>query len=246
MDYERIPDSYRQEQIRRLTEFVGQISSRQTTNGRVIPVESDLAMAEGRRFQAAVMFVDICNFSTRPSENEDEQRRVVNMLAILFGELVRICEDYGGEVEKNTGDGLMAWFKDTEGTPPEIDAKRAVAAALTMFDVNNSFIAPLLREAGIEPPDFRVAIDCGIVTVTKLGTAKRFNSSTIVGTTANCACKLLRLAGGSELVIGENVRTRLPAEWMQWTQEISQETGWIFRASGKQYRAYKYVGRWKR
>jgi len=39
---------------------------------------------------------------------------------------VKIAEDYGGVVEKNTGDGLMAYFNDGEGTPPEGGCSRVI------------------------------------------------------------------------------------------------------------------------
>ena len=44
-------------------------------------------------------------------------------LNLFFSELVKVAEDYGGTVEKNTGDGLMAYFDErwsTVGTPPTI------------------------------------------------------------------------------------------------------------------------------
>lgn len=213
--------------------------------GRAIPDVDDLSFAEGRRMQMSVMFIDICSFSDRPSESEQEQRTILNALAIFFAEMVKICADYGAEVEKNTGDGLMAWFKDNAGTPPERCSKRAVAAALTMFDVNARAISPLLRESGIDAFDIRISIDTGNVTLAKLGAARQFASTVAVGTTANCASKLLKFADRNELVIGDGVRKSLPELWHQWTQEVAESTGWVYRSSGLPYKAYKYIARWR-
>ena len=58
--------------------------------------------------------------------------------------MIRIAEEYGGNVEKNTGDGLLAYFNDDEGTPPEFGPKRAVACALTMSRQSNILSTLLL------------------------------------------------------------------------------------------------------
>lgn len=84
----------------------------------------------------AVLFLDISGFSKRPSETEEEQGMLLRVLNLFFTEMIKIAEEYGGTVEKNTGDGLMAYFEDGAGNPPERGAKRAVACALTMMAAN--------------------------------------------------------------------------------------------------------------
>lgn len=244
MKYELITPEYRQQQVERIRRFAEKISGRQTLLGRGAPGDDLLSLGEGRRLQMAVMFIDICGFSSRPLEAPEEQRVNVNALAVFFAEMIKVCEDYGAKVEKNTGDGLMAWFPDSEGDPPEKGSKRSVAAALTMFDVNGRAISPMLREAGIQPFDFRIAIDWGSVTIASFGAERRFRSHVAVGTTANCASKLLKFAGKNELVIGEAVRKQLPESWLGWTVQIAEDTGWVYRSSGEPYLAYKYNGRW--
>jgi class 3 adenylate cyclase len=77
----------------------------------------------------AVMFIDICDFSIRPMESLEEQDLTLRVLNLFFTEMIKVAEDYGGNIEKNTGDGLMVYFNDGEGSPAEKGAKRAVAAA---------------------------------------------------------------------------------------------------------------------
>jgi class 3 adenylate cyclase len=193
----------------------------------------------------AVLFLDISGFSGRPSETQAEQDAIVSAFTVFFTEMVRIAEDYGGTVEKNTGDGLMAYFEDGGGTPAEGGAKRAVSCALTMMDTAAQVINPLLNAVQIAPLSFRIAIDHGQVTIAKVGAAKRFNSMVAIGTAANVASKMLAFAQRGEIVIGDTVKTRLPAYWhLAWTQLIDQDTGWIYRASGLRYPFYRYIGRW--
>jgi adenylate cyclase len=44
---------------------------------------------------------------------------MLRVLNLYFSEMIKIAEEYGGTVEKNTGDGLMAYFEDNSGEPKE-------------------------------------------------------------------------------------------------------------------------------
>jgi adenylate cyclase len=245
MDYDQLSASYEKIQIDRLVDVLLRLRGTFSAPGRVVPETDELAIGRGRRLQMATLFLDICGFSSRPSEDPGEQDAILYALNLFFTEMVRIADDYGGTVEKNTGDGLMAYFEDRGGSPAETGAKRAVAAALTMLDVVSRFINPVLRKANIAPIDFRVGIDHGSVTVARLGAAKRFNSIVAIGTSANIACKMLNVAGNNEIVIGEDVRSRLPAIWQQnWTEVVPDRSGWVRRSSGNPYLFYRYTGRW--
>jgi len=248
MDYERLTPAYLQEQIARVEGLRERIVERgdAVALGRLVPEADDLAFGTGRRLDMAVMFLDLCSFSSRPSETVAEQEMLLRALNLFFTEMVKIAEDYGGVVEKNTGDGLMAYFNDSEGDPPEDGCKRAVACALTMFRTNSQLISPIMRASQMQELTFRIGIDYGSVTVAQIGAAKRFGSLVAIGTTANVACKMLSVAGPSEIILGENVVRQLPAEWQQqWCLLKQQDTGWTYRSNGSPYRFFNYIGRWK-
>lgn len=244
MNYDALTTEYRQQQVDRLIKAVRRLGEIETSPGRVVPETEDLVIGTGRRLDAAIMFLDISGFSSWLAETVDEQKRVLAILNLFFTEMVRIAEDYGGTVEKNTGDGLMAYFEDR---PDNEGSMRAVACALTMFDTNVFLLSPILTSAKSGPIQFRVAIDHGPVTIGRLGAAKRFNAIVAVGTTANVASKMLSFAQAGELLIGDAVRGRLPAYWqVSWTQIIDAPTGWVYRISGLRYPFYRYTGRWAR
>lgn len=48
----------------------------------------------------AVMFIDICGFSSRQLETAEAQNLMLKVLNLFFTEMIRISEDYGGNVEK--------------------------------------------------------------------------------------------------------------------------------------------------
>lgn len=242
MDYERLTKTYRQTQVQRLTDALSRLSSRPqvAADGRVVPGDKDLALGTGRRLTMAVMFLDLCGFSGRPAESAQEQEVLLRLFDFFFTEMVRIAEDYGGTVEKNTGDGLMAYFVDGE----ESGAKRAVACALTMMDTTSRLINPVLRGSGVQEIEFRVGIDCGTVTVARIGAAKRFGSLVAIGTTANVACKMLDIAQAGEILIGARAYHRLPPYWQGWCRLRTLDSGWTYRLTGLPYPFYQYAGQW--
>lgn len=249
MNYDRLTRRYWESEQQRVEGLRDRIREREDAlaGGRVIPDGADLALGRGRRLPMAIMFIDICGFSGRLAETHDEQHLMLAALNLFFTEMIRIAEDYGGTVEKNTGDGLMAYFEDNGGVPPERGCKRAVSCALTMMAARDHLISPILHASGFTPFSFRISIDYGVVTIANLGVARGFNSYVAIGTTANFAAKMLRNAGEQEIVIGQSVREQLPVDWQNQYTEIHPElTGWTYRGSGLPYLLYKYTGRWVR
>jgi class 3 adenylate cyclase len=247
VDYERLTTAYWQSQLDRLRRVLDVIGERPVAAvpGRVIPEPDELALGTGRQLNAAVLFTDISRFSARPSGTGNEQQLLLNVLNLYFSEMIRVCEEYGGTVEKNTGDGLMAYFEDNSGDPPETGCKRAVAAALSMLYVTNNAINPVLVNSNSQPIEFRVGIDYGLVTIAQLGAARRFGGLVAIGSTANIASKMLDETAPGEIFIGEEVYKNLPVTWKQYSQLAKYETGWVYISTGLHYSFYKYTGRWK-
>jgi len=247
MNYDGLERTYWESQLARVEALRNKINSRidSLASGNAIPEDDDLALGEGRRIKMAVLFLDISKFSSRDMESEAEQNVMLRALNLYFSEMIKIAEDFGGTVEKNTGDGLMAYFEDNGGSPPENGCKRAAACALTMFSANQNLITPILVNSGIKPFDFRISIDYGYVTIAKLGAARRFNQYVAIGTTANFAAKMLSKALPNEIVIGEAVKVMLPTNWQtQFTFIVPEGSGWIYKNSLLPYNLYRYIGRW--
>ena len=228
--YDGLQASYWQTQIARVISLRDKIAGSVAAQpGRVIPEDEDLVIGQGRRLSVAVLFLDISGFSSRLSETEAEQDLLLRVLNLFFSEMIKIAEDYGGKVEKNTGDGLMAYFESGGGDPPEKGCKRAVACALTMMAANTYLIKPILDTTSVPEITFGISIDYGTVTIARLGAARRFNANVAIGATANFACKMLSLAQPGDIVVGATVRDQLPVEWHQFLQIMPQDTGWSYR-----------------
>lgn len=245
MDYTKLTESYWNKQKDRLSSLISKINEDPITAtlGRIVPAEEDLTLGTGRTLRAAVMFTDICGFSVRRADLQSDQNVLLNILNLYFSEMIRIAEEYGGTVEKNTGDGLMAYFEDNTGEPPEKGCQRAISAALTMIYVNDHAISEVLTSSGIDPIKFRVGIDYGTITIAQIGAPRRFGGLVAIGTTANIASKMLSKASDGEILIGANVHQELPSTRQQWCHAHA-ESGFIYVSDGRPYWLYKYTGRW--
>ena len=245
MKYDGLQQSYWQQRDQKIKEILQHIQARpQLGNGRVLPDDQDLSIGDGRRLPMAIMFLDICGFSKRAMGNLQEQDLILRVLNLFFSEMIRIAQDYGGTIEKHTGDGLMIYFEDNSGNPPEKGTVRAIACALTMQAVNLYFISPILQNSGVNPIEFRVSLDYGFVTIARLGLPKTFNASVAIGNAANFACKSLRFAQPGDILLGELAKEQLPLPWqLQYTQRMWDPTGWVYQDQ-RPYPLYKYTGRW--
>lgn len=247
MNFDGLERSYWESQIERIERLRAKIAARAASPiGRVIPDDTDLAVGTGRRLKLTVMFIDISGFSQRRSVAADEQELMLRVLNLFFTEMIRIVEEYGGAVEKNTGDGLMAYFEDQPGDESGGNsAKRAVACALTMTAANEYLVAPILRATGVPPLEFRTTMDYGAVTIARIGAPQRFNANVAVGNTANFAARMLALVKPGDIALGAGARGQLPPLWQTlWTELSPISTGWVYTDTTVPYPLYLYTGRW--
>ena len=244
MNYDGLEKNYWTAQSQRVEQLREKISNRPAVGkGLVLPTDESLTVGEGRRLNMAIMFIDVCGFSSRSMSMPEEQDMTLRTLNLFFSEMVRLAEDYGGTIEKHTGDGLMVYFEDNASGFDPSGSKRAVACAMTMQAVNATLISPILaRSPGTSAISFRTSIDYGPVTVALLGLPKRFQSLVAIGSTANFACKMLRKAGPDEIVLGQALVARIPSAWHQFALLVPEATGWTL--GGAAYPLYKFIGRW--
>ena len=243
MDLNIIEKAYYEKQRERINKLFARLLEQgdPTSPGRVVPDVADLVINEGRVVDAAVLFLDISGFSKRPSGDAKQQAILLQIITLYFTEMIRVIMDYGGTVEKNTGDGLMAYFtSDADG-----DARmKAVAAALSIFKAATDFIDPLVISQSGEPFKFRICIDHGPITIAKVGAPRLFNGIVAIGASANIASKMLAVAQGGELVIGQDVALGLRTDWVQQFVSVkAEESGWV-RGTGVNYPFYLFIGRW--
>jgi class 3 adenylate cyclase/tetratricopeptide (TPR) repeat protein len=173
--------------------------------GSALPEAATLPATERR--VVTVLFGDLSDF-TSWSEDLDPERVgavVDRVLAALAGAV----KTFGGQVDKLTGDGIMAVF----GAPVahEDDAERAVRAALAMQRAVRRVLDD--ERGGGAPLGLRVGLNTGVV-VAGVQAAIEY---TVIGDTVNTAARLADSAAIGTVYAGGRTAaaTRHLASWRQ-------------------------------
>lgn len=206
--------------------------------GRTMPDRDDVTIGSGRQFDLAILFLDICGFSSRPNWTPDEQKAVLKTMNIFMAEMLSIAHDFDGTYEKNTGDGFMAYFGESGKTVSE-KVKPAAEAALVMHFVNDNYLSPWFSTNGITPIKFRIGIDYGPVTIARVGIHGEKSSLVAIGTAANIANKLMQRIPNGGVCIGDEVKKSLPNNWGSSCRQCDQPSGFIYVESKAPYIAWE-------
>jgi class 3 adenylate cyclase/tetratricopeptide (TPR) repeat protein len=150
--------------------------------------------------------------------------------ARYFGSMAAEIERYGGKVEKNIGDAIMAVFGLTRAR--EDDALRAVSSAAAMQAVHVALNAELMRDYGVTITN-RTGVNTGEV-VANLDPDATQNLAT--GDAVNVAARLEQNAPPNEVLIGEMtyelVRDQVEVEALSLTLKGKAEPVPAYRLVG--------------
>jgi adenylate cyclase len=214
-------------------------------SGRLIPDDDSLPIGTGRRLHLAVMFLDICRYSSWDSATHVEQEQVLRVMNAFMPQMARIAEIYEGTVEKNTGDGLMAYFGGASSANGQEATGKAMATALSMCFLTENAINPLLIKSGFQAIHFRIGMDYGPVIIARLGNRNRFNSNVALGAIANSANKMLKAATDDEIVVGDQFKLALAPVRQARCAFLRISEDFFYREPRRPYPLYRYDWRWK-
>lgn len=190
---------------------------------------------------AAVLFFDLTDFSSRAATLGNETTLYV--LNIIIPTMIEVAKRWNGEIEKNTGDGIMAIF-GTETRNNFIISRDAIEVAMAMRYFMLNVLNPILAEKGIVQFNFSIGIDMDTVLIANIGSpADHF--MTVVGGAANRASKLQGIAGLNEILIGENIYKNLHPNLHRFCEE-QQHSSWRWKYTNPEipYRLFKFSANW--
>ncbi len=160
----------------------------------------DQPLAEVRRQDIAVMFVDVVGF-TSLSERLGAEGTIA-LLRELHGRLEQTVFEHGGTLDKFLGDGVMATFGTTH--PGERDATHALESALAVVQLSEDWnqVRASMKQ---DPVTLSVGVHFGEVVLGDVGSAWRLEYA-VIGDTVNVASRLeelSRVLGASVVVSRE-------------------------------------------
>jgi adenylate cyclase len=159
---------------------------------------------KGRKQPVTVLFSDIRGFTTM-TENSDANK-LVAQLNEYFLEMVSLVRQESGTLSKYIGDAIMAVWGDTHSEGIEVDARRAVTAALQM----RTALAKLNASWKENPERIKFATGIGVnhgeVVVGEIGHPKR-REFTVLGDGVNLAARLESATKQfhTDILVGEQV-----------------------------------------
>ena len=157
---------------------------------------------EGERRHVTVMFCDLQGFT--PLSEKLGEERLYSLVDGLFEMMIHKVHEYGGTVNKGTGDGIMALF----GSPIALEdaPQRAIRSALAIQHEMAKFSGTLKKESDAPPLKMRIGIHTGPVVVGTIGNDLRVEF-TAVGDTVNLASRMEGLAEpGTAYVSGDTFK----------------------------------------
>jgi len=155
---------------------------------------------EGERKQVTVMFCDMKG--STPLSEKIGHEKIYSIMDEVFEILIHKVLDYGGTVNKMTGDGVMALF----GAPVALEhaPQRAIRSALAIHREMTRLSNRLKSESGIPPIKLRIGINTGPVVVGSLGNDLRVEF-TAMGDTVNLASRMEGLAEPGTTYVTEEI-----------------------------------------
>ena len=157
----------------------------------------------GRNKDVAVLFVDIRGFTTMSENLAPEE--VVDILNEYFGVITDAIFKNKGTLDKFIGDAAMAVFN----SPFDLDdyVYRAVMTACDIAKASEALGEKLMERFG-KKVSYGIGVNCGQAIIGNIGSNFRMDY-TAIGDTVNTASRLESNAKAGEILISEEVKTRL-------------------------------------
>jgi adenylate cyclase len=165
----------------------------------VVDTGDDSFLLSHRR-EIVVVFCDLRNFT--PFAESSEPEEVMGVLKEYHATLGRLIHEFGGTLERFTGDGLMVFFNDP--VPCADGASRAVRMAIAMRDQVRELAQGWSRRG--HDLGLGIGVAQGFATLGTIGFEGRSDYAA-VGSVTNLAARLCAEAGAWEVLVTQRVMT---------------------------------------
>ena len=209
------------------------------TNGLTMPTITAVPIGSAKRMTASVLFFDLARFTAITSILPHEH--MLYILNLIIPTVMQVVRHWNGEIEKNTGDGIMAIF-GTETRNNSTMAKDAIVSAMAIRFIMLNDIHSHLSNLGLPRMGFRIGLDMDELLIARIGINNN-SFLTAVGDAANRASKLQTLAETNGISIGEYMFHNLHPELHQYCTEGSDPNwNWQIPNSMLPYRYFHFHG----
>ncbi|HKP42912.1 MAG TPA: response regulator [Mycobacterium sp.] len=164
-------------------------------------VVGDETLLGSHRREITVVFTDLRNFT--PFAETSEPEEVMGVLGDYHEVIGTLVHEYGGTLERFTGDGVMVFFNDP--IPCDDYTERAVRMVLDIRDAVKKLAVQWLRDG--HDLALGIGIAQGYATLGRIGFEGRFDYAAI-GSVTNLAARLCSDAGPWQVLVTDRVLAR--------------------------------------
>jgi len=244
------PNSHQEEIIERIADRAETVEERleDIPKGRTTPSLEDLSIHSAKKYRLGVVFVDINDFSDYVSRNDDED--TLFMLNVFIPEIMELVRDFDGKLEKNTGDGILAYFGAGDGDTEAVETLLEYIATVKWslkYHVN-----PTLEDHDVETISISTGSAYDSVYISRIGAHsgnQRMNRLTAVASGANVASELEDMAGKNDHYVNNGVHQYSDDDgWGKYVKHVGTHSGFTWGSEGSGYdtaQYYKFTGIWE-
>ena len=183
-----------------------------------------------------VMYVDLVGSTditlTLPEE------KVAIIISSFAQEMAYAVKHHGGFVLKFVGDAVIGYFVHQSSL---IAADNAIGAAKSMIKIIEEGINPILNQYDYPDLFVKIGIDFGTNMIVRYGSDAEKSHVDLLGPAMNIAAKIQGKAKAQEILIGEDVYTRIhPSVQKGFSKKVWGDVEWKYhsRETGELYPVY--------
>lgn len=181
------------------------------------------------RVNLIVLYVDLVGSTDMALRLPED--RVAIIISTFAQEMARAITRHSGRVLKFVGDAVIAYFAADENSLRA--AENAVSCGMSMIDVINKGINPILGKSDYPALRIKIGIDFGTNIIVRYGADEAKSYVDILGPPMNIAAKIQSHARPNKILIGHDVYTRLhPKMQGSFAPVVWKEGEWEYRSTG--------------
>ena len=188
-----------------------------------------------------VLYVDLIGSTSMTLELPEE--KIATIISSFAQEMANVIRQHNGYVLKFVGDAVIGYFVAEQNSL--IKADTVVDTAKSMIAVIEKGINPILNQYDYPDLMVKIGIDFGNNLVVRYGGDKEKSPVDLMGPAMNIAAKIQSFARPNQILIGDDVYTRLhPSTQKTFEPVIWEDSDWRYRSriTGEIYRVYEYKG----
>jgi class 3 adenylate cyclase len=191
------------------------------------------------KLDMVVLYVDLVGSTTMALELPSEKIAVI--MSSFAQEMAAVIRQNNGYVLKFVGDAVIGYFV-AEGNSL-LTSDNAVNCAKSMITVIQKGINPILNQYDYPDLLVKIGVDFGQNIVVRYGSDQKNSHVDLMGPAMNIAAKIQNMAKPNQILIGNDVYTRIhPSSQKNFHEIIWRNDEWKYRSrlTGQIYQVFEF------